>query len=499
MKLRDLSIHKRLLAGNFLMVVIPLVIMTVVSAGLMGLIRHMPWEQHRNLDVLWPNAGRGVAIQFTLGALQGDINDTADRRDSLINIKEDLKRLASLGTYSGIIYEDQVIYQDEKLTDTQLTFLQHIGNNEKSSYMWWDDKGLTYRYVSSRDNLIVLGYAPVSFTVGLPKFKRDGEMITFWDQLQGQGAVVTMIIGGVVILLLGIYLSRMFYQQIVGPLRLLQKASKRIQDGDLSTPVPVISNDEIGDTLQAFDNMRKNLKASQELQEHYEQNRKELIVGISHDLATPLTMIKGYASGIRDGIANTPEKQAAYLQKIYDTTTHMEALVQDLFLFSKLDIGHMQFDLQSVCLPSFFIDWMSDNAEAYAAKGLQVSLDNQLKDNAMVAIDTRQFKRIIDNIVSNALKYKVADQGHLAISLRNDKEWVQVVMADDGPGVDSSDLPKLFDTFYRTDKARTNTENGSGLGLAIVKQLVEGMHGNITASQTNGGGLTITINLPLQD
>ncbi|MCF0156168.1 MAG: ATP-binding protein, partial [Veillonella sp.] len=113
--------------------------------------------------------------------------------------------------------------------------------------------------------------------------------------------------------------------------------------------------------------------------------------------------------------------------------------------------------------------------------------------------DTRQFKRIIDNIVSNALKYKVADQGHLAISLRNDKEWVQVVMADDGPGVDSSDLPKLFDTFYRTDKARTNTENGSGLGLAIVKQLVEGMHGNITASQTNGGGLTITINLPLQD
>ena len=208
MKLRDLSIRKRLLAGNFLMVLIPLVIMTVVSAGLMGLIRHAPWEQHRNLDTFFPNAGRGVAIQFTLGILQGDINDPADRQDSLINIQDDVKRLATFGVYSAVIYNDQLIYQNENLGDPQLNLLRHIGNDEKSSYIWWDEKGLTYRYVSSKDNLIVLGYAPIEFRVGMPKLtNRDSGPITFWDQLQGQGAVITMIIGGIVILILGIYLS----------------------------------------------------------------------------------------------------------------------------------------------------------------------------------------------------------------------------------------------------------------------------------------------------
>lgn len=499
MKLRDLSIRKRLLAGNFLMVLIPLVIMTVVSAGLMGLIRHAPWEQHRNLDTFFPNAGRGVAIQFTLGILQGDINDSADRQDSLINIQDDVKRLATFGVYSAVIYNDQLIYQNENLGDPQLNLLRHIGNDEKSSYIWWDEKGLTYRYVSSKDNLIVLGYAPIEFRVGMPKIaNRDSGPITFWDQLQGQGAVITMIIGGIVILILGIYLSRLFYQQILGPLKVLQKATKRIQEGDLKTPVPVISNDELGATLQAFDVMRNNLRKSQELQAHYEQNRKELIVGISHDLATPLTMIKGYTSGLMDGIANTPAKREAYLKKILDTTTHMETLVQDLFLFSKLDIGHIDFDLQDISLSEFFSDWMSDNAASYKARGLTIKLKNTLTLKTLAYLDGRQFKRIVDNIVSNALKYKDKDQGQLVIGLRQVENTIELVFADNGPGVDSQDLSKLFETFYRTDRARTNTQNGSGLGLSIVKQLVEGMRGSIVASETPGGGLTFTISLPLR-
>lgn len=497
MKLRDLSIRKRLLAGNFLMVVIPLIIMTVVSAGLMGLIRHMPWEQHRNLDVLWPNAGRGVAIQFRLAALQGDINDPADRKDSLINIQDDVSGLSDLGVYSAIKYNNKVLYQHEKVSDSQLNFLEHIGLDEKSSYFWWDEKGLTFRYVSTQDDLSVLGYAPVPFRVGMPKFEKRGDgPMTFWDQLQGQGAVITMIIGGIVILILGVYLSRLFYQQILGPLKILQNATKRIEKGDLTTPVPVISNDELGTTLQAFDNMRHNLKESKEIQEHYEQNRKELIAGISHDLATPLTMIKGYASGILDGIANTPEKQALYLQKIYDTTAHMESLVQDLFLFSKLDIGHISFDLQDINLSSFLIDWMGDNADSYAHRGLVITLADPLPHKAVSSIDSRQLKRVVDNIVGNALKYKNRREGHMTISMQVQMDQVLLTFADDGPGVDSHDLPKLFETFYRTDKARTNTENGSGLGLSIVKQIIEGMNGSINASQTPGGGLTITISLP---
>ena len=244
--------------------------------------------------------------------------------------------------------------------------------------------------------------------------------------------------------------------------------------------------------------MRNNLRKSQELQAHYEQNRKELIVGISHDLATPLTMIKGYTSGLMDGIANTPAKREAYLKKILDTTTHMETLVQDLFLFSKLDIGHIDFDLQDISLSEFFSDWMSDNAASYKARGLTIKLKNTLTPRTLAHLDGRQFKRIVDNIASNALKYKDKDQGQLVIGLRQVENTIELVFADNGPGVDSQDLSKLFETFYRTDRARTNTQNGSGLGLSIVKQLVEGMRGSIVASETPGGGLTFTISLPLR-
>ena len=142
-------------------------------------------------------------------------------------------------------------------------------------------------------------------------------------------------------ILTGLVLAGKLYKTMIHPIKSIQKGAREIRDGVLDHPVEVYSKDELGEVCGDFEEMRVRLKESVELQQRYESSRKELIAGISHDLSTPLTSIKGYAGGILDGVANTPEKQKHYLCTIYDTACDMEGLVDNLFLFSKLDMGKM--------------------------------------------------------------------------------------------------------------------------------------------------------------
>ena len=146
----------------------------------------------------------------------------------------------------------------------------------------------------------------------------------------------------------GFALSRWMARQIVEPVERMRDMADAISQGDLDHPVPILSRDEIGDTCQSFEQMRLQLRAARDTREKFDQNRKELLAGISHDLSTPLTKIEGYASGLVDGIANTPEKQRHYVAMIRDTSRHMAELVQTLFLFSKLDLGQIPFHWEAV-------------------------------------------------------------------------------------------------------------------------------------------------------
>ncbi|MCI5657472.1 MAG: HAMP domain-containing histidine kinase, partial [Megasphaera elsdenii] len=256
------------------------------------------------------------------------------------------------------------------------------------------------------------------------------------------------------------------------------------------------SHDEIGDTCQAFEKMRLQLRAARDTRDKYDQNRKELLAGISHDLSTPLTKIEGYASGIRDGIANTPEKEAHYLDMIVDTSHHMASLVRTLFLFSKLDLGQVPFHWERVDVCAYIKDYISEQAGPFREQGLDITFQSPL-DQAFIAMDRQQFQRVLENIIGNSLKYKDQAVGHLTLTLTDSGEGSYLLsFADDGCGVDDSELPKLFESFYRTDKARTNVAKGSGLGLAVVQQIVQAMKGQIWAQATVPKGLTICITLP---
>ena len=175
----------------------------------------------------------------------------------------------------------------------------------------------------------------------------------------------------------------------------------------------------------------------------------------------------------------------------------MGNLVQSLFLFSKLDLGQMEYHMEKVPLKAYLEDYVEEQSEHFKSQGLLLKVEAP-REECVVLLDRIQFSRIVTNLLSNSIKYKTADLGHVVMSLSVPrKQWVQLAFSDDGPGVAPSDLSHLFESFYRTDKARTNPAKGSGLGLAVVRELVKGMKGIIWAENETPHGLKIVMEFPL--
>ncbi|WP_337383824.1 HAMP domain-containing sensor histidine kinase [Acidaminococcus timonensis] len=205
--------------------------------------------------------------------------------------------------------------------------------------------------------------------------------------------------------------------------------------GDLDTPVRADSRDEIGDTLRAFEKARTELKAARERRIQYDQSRKELLAGIAHDLATPLTKIQGYASGIKDGIADTPEKRQRYLDKILETVESMARLDQTLFLFSRLDLDQVPFHWETVDLCQYVTDYVEEQQDHWNRNGLSVTFHSDLP-RACIQLDRDQFARILENLLSNSWKYRRSHTGSVVLSLAPGRPgFVELRCSDDGQGV----------------------------------------------------------------
>ncbi|MGN5454746.1 MAG: sensor histidine kinase [Candidatus Kurthia intestinigallinarum] len=286
-------------------------------------------------------------------------------------------------------------------------------------------------------------------------------------------------------------LTTYFSKSIVKPLHQLQQATTRIRDGNLSIPIAIQTKDEIGDLATSFEEMRQRLQKSIELQVYYENNRKELMANISHDLKTPITSIMGYVEGIRDGVANTPEKMDRYIQTIYTKSKNVNQMIDQLFLFSKLDLEKLSFHFENVDIRQYLID-IIESWQYELVDDLKLQL-HICPGDYIASVDREQIQRVINNLIENTLKYNQATAKKMDIYLKSTTTQILMIFEDNGQGVALQDLPHLFEQFYRADAARTNVD-GSGLGLSIVKQIIQKHGGQVTA--TNGEyGLRITITL----
>jgi len=293
-----------------------------------------------------------------------------------------------------------------------------------------------------------------------------------------------------------IALSFITSKTISKPIRELAEGTNEIANGNLDYVIDYDSTNEIGRTVDSFNHMVRRLKESLEKQSSIEQSRKEMIAGVAHDLRTPLTSVKGYVEGLRDGIANTPEKQENYLKTIYSSTLTMERLLDDLLTISRLELGSITLEPTETDLNSFLSDCAEEIGFELDKRGFDFEYVNNCETDVKVSLDVDRFSRVITNIVSNSIKYSRKDvKGKIVIEVQEYSKSVIISIADNGIGLDADSLPKIFDTFYRADKARSKTAEGSGIGLSVCRQIVELHGGRIWATGAEGEGLTIHISL----
>ncbi|MFL0490414.1 MULTISPECIES: HAMP domain-containing sensor histidine kinase [Bacillus] len=295
------------------------------------------------------------------------------------------------------------------------------------------------------------------------------------------------------ILLIGL-LSYLVSRSVIKPIFVLKDATEKIKEGNLDFQIPVTSHDEIGQLNQGFEEMRKKLKESIEMQTQYEENRKELISNISHDLKTPITSIIGYVEGIKDGVANTPEKMDKYLTTIHTKARHMDTLIDELFLFSKLDLNRVPFQFETVELNMFMQELIEEMQMDLSKEGIEINL--QLHASPLyVTADCEKINRVISNLIHNSVKYMDKEEKKITVTVSSGQNKVIVKVMDNGSGIESDTLPYIFERFYRAEQSRNSSTGGSGLGLAIAKQIVEEHGGDIWAESKLGEGTSIFFSL----
>ena len=294
-----------------------------------------------------------------------------------------------------------------------------------------------------------------------------------------------------ILILTAMVLVLWVYGSMIRQINRLQEAAKRVQSGDLDFELKPEGNDEMGQLIQAFEDMRARLKENAEEKIQSDRESKELISNISHDLKTPITAIKGYVEGIRDGVADTPEKMDKYLGTIYNKANEMNLLINELTLYSKIDTNRIPYNFAPISVNAYFDDCAEDLAMELEAKNVEFGYFNYVDSDQMIIADPEQLKRVINNIVSNSLKYTERDKRKINLRVKDVGDFIQVELEDNGKGIAAKDLPHIFERFYRTDASRNSSKGGSGIGLSIVKKIIEEHGGKIWATSREHTGTTM--------
>ena len=222
-----------------------------------------------------------------------------------------------------------------------------------------------------------------------------------------------------------------------------------------------------------------------------ENESKELISNIAHDLKTPITAIQGYAEGILDGVASSPEMMEKYIRTIYNKANDMSRLIDELTYYSKIDTNKIPYNYKKLSVREYFDDCAEEIGLDMESRGIEFAYQNSVAEDVLVIADPEQLRKVINNIVGNSVKYLDKTPGHVSIHVSDIGDFIQCDISDNGCGVAKQDLTRIFERFFRTDASRNSLRGGSGIGLSIVKKIIEDHGGRIWASSVEGEGLTI--------
>lgn len=289
---------------------------------------------------------------------------------------------------------------------------------------------------------------------------------------------------GAVALGLGLWLSR----RMSRPLREMSEAAQALAQGQFDQRVSLpAGDDEIGRLAASFNHMAAQLGDLERL-------RREFIANVSHELRSPLTSMRGFLQGVLDGTV-PPEERERYLGLAFDETRRLSRLVNDLLDLTALESGDAHFQMTDVDTPVVLRRVAAKMEPQAADKGLGLTLDLPPSGPGPVLADPDRMEQVLFNLLDNAIRF-TPQGGTVTLLARDHDGAVEIVVSDTGPGIPPEDLERLWERFFKSDRARTRSKGGTGLGLAITKELVERQGGTIKVESHVGQGTTFFVSLP---
>lgn len=507
-----MKIRNRLLTAFVIMTILPLLLtLCCISFILHKQTIHcqdnynIPRKAYRNLDFIVNPLN--FFYQATLSEYQSLASTIKENPDKILEqayLKDFDKKLQKKNSYLVVLKNEQFIFNGNMAGRKKTEFLPIASSrhNESENLTFFDNKGTT-----------IVKEKTFEFSDG-----SLGQVILVSDFTEMRNQWVhsirdIMISFFIIFLATNSLLTAWIYQSIVRPLNILRLATTQIGNGILNEPIRATSNDEIGQLCNDFDEMRIRLKNIINQQLHTEENMREMLSSLSHDLKTPITAIKGYTEGILDGVADTEEKRLRYLQTIYAKTTDISYLIDELSIYAKVEQNTLAYHFIPVNLEEYFHDCIDYFTLDLEQNHISIDYYNSTDTSTQVMADPEQLRRVMQNIIDNAVKYIENEDGHIYIRIENMPEkteaplfrqinedgtdlyprkisnaFVRVEIEDNGPGIPAKDLPHIFDRFYRADASRNSSKRGSGLGLAIVKMIILDHGGEVGVDSIEGLG-----------
>ncbi len=410
--------------------------------------------------------------------------ESAENIDPYNNKKENI-------VFTQVIKNSKVIYETSQMQKPENLdkYLKRLGNDNEIQYAIIDD-AIIYKG-KFENNGSVYEFILSGKAKSLKAIDKNEHFYFSW--------VKTNVIFLIIVIVIVHFLSNAFYKSIFKrveySLKILSDGVDKISEGELNYHIDYDRDDEFRPICEKFNIMTDRLRESMEEIQRQEYMRKEIIMGISHDLFSPLTSIKAYVEGIESGIASTPEAKKKYLGTIKSKANQIEKVVSQLLVYSKLEYEDISPANEKMNLKDYLKEYIQSVDEDYALENVQLSLEKC--DDAIIFADKSLLSRMLTNIIENSRKYSDKTVCHILISLEKKERECVLKISDDGPGVAKDSIEHIFEVFYRSDIARNKTSMGSGIGLSIVNNIaVKSLKGRIHAENKNSGGLEIIIEIP---
>ena len=282
-------------------------------------------------------------------------------------------------------------------------------------------------------------------------------------------------------------------KDVLKPIKSMHKSAREILKGNYLEYVNYDYHGEIGEFSHDFEAMRDSLVVAREKEENIKRAEKELLACISHDLKTPIANISGYCEGIIDGVVKEEKDIKRYIGIILKKSRVLNKLLDDILELSKAEINQMTINKKEVYSKEFFEELLEEVSMDVAASGKQFILKTEIP-NIIINLDQEKITQVINNIISNAVKY-TNDDGIIAMSFKKLNDGLEIICEDNGIGIGQEELKLVFNKFYRSDKHRNQNIPGSGLGLSIAKYIVEMHNGNIELFSEKTIGTTVIIKI----